>query len=307
MSTGKKYKGVVVPAVTPLTEKYTLDHQAVEKILGNFHTYGVMPFIGGTTGEASSLPVALKQDYIRLASRLKRPGTVLYAGISSNCLSESVELAKYCFDNGVDVVAATLPSYYVLTEDEMKRYFETLADRIAGPLIVYNIPATTHMSIPLSVIDALSHHPAIVGAKDSERNEERLSESLKLWKDRADFSHFLGWAPKSAEALLNGSDGLIPSTGNVTPGLYSTMLNAVEQGNQEEAFRLQAVSDQLGNIYQAGRTLGQSLWALKVLMQEAGLCQPYVMPPLQGQPGEEKNKLQKELQEIVRTHNIKLG
>lgn len=306
MRTAKKYTGVVVPAVTPLTERFTLDHQAVEKLFAHFYRHGVMPFIGGTTGEAASLPLALRQEYIRLAGQLKQANTVLYAGISSNCLDESVELARYCFDQGVDVVAATLPSYYLLTGEEMKRYFETLADRIPGPLIVYNIPATTHMSIPLAVIDQLSYHENIVGAKDSERSEERLQESLRLWKDRTDFSHFLGWAAKSAEALLGGSDGLIPSTGNLYPGLYTDLTKAAEAGDREEALRLQVLSDELGNLYQAGRSLGQSLWALKVLMQEAELCQPYVMPPLQGQPVQEREKLQEKLQEIIGTYNLKL-
>jgi 4-hydroxy-tetrahydrodipicolinate synthase len=306
MST-KKYKGVVVPAVTPLTEKQTLDQGSVERLLNYFDSNGVMPFIGGTTGEAASLPLALKQEYIRLAGRLKQPATVLYAGVSSNCLDESIDLAKYCFDQGADVVAATLPSYYALTADEMKQYFETLAGNIPGPLIIYNIPATTHMSIPLNVIDALSHHSTIVGTKDSERNEERLKASLKLWKDRSDFSHFLGWAPKSAEALLEGGDGLIPSTGNLYPGLYTELMNAIEKGNKEEAFRLQVLSDELGNLYQAGRSLGQSLWALKILMQEAGLCQSYMMPPLQRQPVEEKYRLQQGLQQLIHRYNIKLG
>src|SRR5688500_20096489 len=106
----------------------------------------------------------------------------------------------------------------------MKQYLETLADAIALPLVIYNIPATTHMSIPLNLIDELSHHPNVIATKDSERSEERLKQSLELWKDRNDFSHFLGWAAKSAEALINGSDGLIPSTGNLVPEVYSEMV-----------------------------------------------------------------------------------
>ncbi|MET0395175.1 MAG: dihydrodipicolinate synthase family protein [Chitinophagaceae bacterium] len=307
MHTGKKYKGVVVPAVTPLTGQLTLDQEAVERLFESFHRSGVMPFIAGTTGEAASLPAALKKEYIRLAGQLKQAGTVLYAGISSNNLDESIALANYGFDNGVDVVAATLPSYYLLTEDEMQRYFETLADHINGPLIIYNIPATTHMSIPLHVADELSYHEKIVGAKDSERSEERLNASLRLWKDRPDFSYFLGWAAKSAEALLEGCDGLIPSTGNLYPRLYADMTSAAGQNHREEAFRLQALSDELGNLYQAGRSLGQSLWALKVLMQQEGLCQARVMPPLQGQPGDEEKKLQEGLRAILDQYNIKLS
>lgn len=280
MQTKKKYQGIVIPAVTPLTAALTLDEDAVERIFGHFRRYEVMPFILGTTGEAPSLPLSVKQHYIRLAARMKKTGDLLYAGISSNCLSESVEMARFCFGEGVDVAVATLPSYYALTEDQMKRYFEQLAERIGGPLILYNIPATTHLSIPLKILDELSHHPGIVGTKDSERNEERLKSSLNLWAHREDFSHFLGWAGKSAEALLNGGDGLVPSTGNFNPGLYQEMYKAVWKGEKEEALKLQTLSDQLGNTYQAGRSLGESLAVLKSIMHKEGLCQPYMMPPL---------------------------
>ena len=101
---------------------------------------------------------------------------------------ESIALAKHAFDSGADVVVATLPSYYALTEDAMLRYFDQLANAVGGPMMIYNIPATTHMSIPLKIIDQLSHHHNLVGVKDSERNEERLDESIQLWSDREDFS-----------------------------------------------------------------------------------------------------------------------
>lgn len=306
MNKKKKYRGIVVPAVTPLTADYKLDQEAVEKIFSNFYEHDLMPFISGTTGEASSLPTSVKNDYIRLASKLKKRGTLLYAGISSNCLAESIDLAKKSFDAGVDVVAATLPSYYLLSEDQMKKYFEQLAERVPGPLIIYNIPATTHMSIPLKLIEELSYHEKIVGSKDSERSEERLKMSITLWSNREDFSHFVGWAAKSAEALLNGS-GLIPSTGNLHPGLYKEMLEAADSGNSEKAFQLQKVSDVLSNLYQHGRLLGESLWALKVLMNEAGLCDPYVMPPLQPLSSEEENRLRNDLQKIIDKEGINLS
>jgi dihydrodipicolinate synthase/N-acetylneuraminate lyase len=280
MSIKKKYQGIVVPAVTPLLADHRLDEAAVEKIMTFFQRHEVLPFILGTTGEAPSLPLPVKHAYIRLAARMKRTGELLYAGISSNCLEESVEMGKFCFGEGVDVVVATLPSYYTLTDGQMKRYFEQLAERIRGPLIIYNIPATTHLSVPLKIIDDLSHHPDIIGTKDSERNEERLKASLSLWAGREDFSHFLGWVAKSAEALLNGSDGLVPSTGNFNPGLYQEMYRAVQNGEKEKALELQELSDQLGNSYQSGRSLGESLAALKLIMQQQGLCQPYMMPPL---------------------------
>ena len=276
----KKYQGVIIPAVTPLTESYLLDWEGVTMLLEHFRSAGVMPFILGTTGEAPSLSFSLKEEFVRLAIRLKQPGDVLYAGISSNCLEESVEMGKRYLSAGTDVLVATLPSYYALNEGQMKRYFEKLADGIGGPVMVYNIPSTTHMSIPLQVIDELSRHPHIVGTKDSERSDERLKESLRLWAEREDFSHFLGWAARSAEAVLGGSDGLVPSSGNIDPVVYRDLYDAAIKGDRAEAERLQHASDKLGERYQAGRSLGESLAALKGILEEMKLCGSTVMSPL---------------------------
>jgi 4-hydroxy-tetrahydrodipicolinate synthase len=293
-----KEKKIIVPAITPLTLDYKLDEVAVQKIFNLFYQHNISPFILGTTGESASLPIELKKDYLKAAAKNKKAGSILFAGISSNVVNESIEFAKLCADNGVDVVAATLPSYYQLSESSIKKYFEQLADVIPLPLVIYNIPATTHMSIPLQLVDELSHHANIIATKDSERNEERLKQSLALWKNRNDFGHFLGWAAKSADALLGGSDGLIPSTGNLFPEVYSVMLKAVHEGDQQKTYEMQQLSDTYGNLYQANRTLGESLWALKLLMKEKDLCEAVVMPPLQPQSEEEASKLIQSLKEI---------
>lgn len=304
MKTKKKYSGVVIPAVTPLTEEKKIDHGAVERMFDNFHRHGVSPFILGTTGEAASLSQPLKTDFIQLAGRLKKENDVLYVGISSNCVAETISLAKQSFDNGVDVVVTTLPSYYPLKAAVMLRYFEELAEAISGPLMIYNIPSTTHMSIPLEVIEKLSHHPNIVGVKDSQRSKERVKKSLQRWAQREDFSYFLGWAAKSAEALLRGADGLVPSTGNFLPFIYAEMFQAAESDNKERTFRLQRLSDLGGEIYQKGRTLGESLWALKVVMKERGLCEPNVLPPVYPQSAEEEKTIQAAFQKFVQDEDI---
>jgi len=119
MQSKNKYSGIIVPTVTPLTANYKLDHEAAEKMFANFSNNRVMPFILGTTGESASLPISLKKDFIDLASNLKTSETTLYAGIASNVFDESVELAKYCFDKGIDAVAANLPSYYTLSNHQV--------------------------------------------------------------------------------------------------------------------------------------------------------------------------------------------
>ena len=272
----KKYHGVVVPAITPLKEDRSLDTAAVERLLPSFPH----PFILGTTGEAPSLSRQLKEQYIRLAGKIKTKGQQLYVGISSNCPDESVEWASIAFGEGADLVVANLPSYFTLTDDQMRRHFEWLAERVKGPLVIYNIPSTTHHSIPLSIIDELSHHPNVVGMKDSERNEQRLHAALKLCAGRADFSHFLGWSAKSGESLLNGGDGLVPSTGNLDVNVYVELEKAAARRDLAEVSRLQKKADELGGSYQTGKTLGESLAALKAMMHRRGLCEPWMMPPL---------------------------
>ncbi|RKR84357.1 4-hydroxy-tetrahydrodipicolinate synthase [Mucilaginibacter gracilis] len=302
----KRYSGVVIPAITPLTESHELDKEGVKNMFANFHANNVEPFILGTTGEAASLPITVKFDYIKLAGELKQGTDKLYVGVASNRFEESVSLAKYAFENGADAVAAHLPSYYKLSDAQVKNYYEQLAGQCGGPLIIYNIPATTHMSISLKLIDELSYHDNIVGVKDSEQNEERVRESIKLWKDREDFSYFLGWAARSADALLNGSDGLIPSTGNLFPGVYNAMMEAVKNGDHDLVYAFQKKSDMLGKLYQSGRLLGESLWALKVLMYESKLCLPYVMPPLYPQSADDEAQLIKTLHEIRDNEGLNL-
>ena len=114
----------------------------------------------------------------------------------------------------------------------------------------------------------------------------------------------MGWSAKSAEALLSGSDGIVPSTGNYVPQIYREMEEAAAQGNVEKAYKMQELSDYFGNIYQAGRTLGESLWALKVLMNELNLCKPIVIPPLQAQSDREAERLVEALKNALETVEV---
>ena len=275
-----KYKGVIVPAVTPLTDDLQLDRHAVDVLFSMFAAHGIHPFILGTTGEAASLPLSVREEYVRAASAFRSSGMILYAGISSNVLQESVDFAVFCARQGVDVAVATIPSYYALTEEQTERYFMTLADAIPLPLIIYNIPATTHVSLSLEMLDRLSHHPNIVGLKDSERSDERMHQALSLWRDRSDFSYLLGWAARSADALAAGGHGIIPSTGNLVPEIYRRMVECVASGDLSGAQDMQRLSDAYGAVYQSGRTLGESLAVLKSLMHYRGLCGRMMMPPL---------------------------
>ena len=108
-----------------------------------------------------------------------------------------------------------------------------------------------------------------------------MAEPSSIWLDlKANLQSAGGWIAKSAFALTNGCDGLVPSTANFAPELYKEMEGAAAAADGASLARLQQQSDQLGESYRSGRTLGESLAALKSIMQREGLCQPYMMPPL---------------------------
>ncbi|MHC4637431.1 MAG: dihydrodipicolinate synthase family protein [Planctomycetota bacterium] len=297
MSKTKKYHGSIVPMVTPFTEDGKIDKPAAAKITEFLIENNNSPFVLGTTGEAASVPDSERPAFVETIVKAAAGRTLTYAGIANNCIDTTVELAKKYFDLGIDAVVAHLPSYYPLTEDHMLKYFETLAEALPGPLMVYNITITTHMSIPLDVVDKLSHHPNIVGLKDSERNEERLEQATSMWKERDDFVHLCGCAALSAKALLSGSDGIIPSTGNFVPKMFYDLYEAGAKGDAETANRLQAETNEIAKIYQKDRTLCQSLAALKVIMKNLDLCEDYVLSPLFSIPEEEKELIKIKLKE----------
>lgn len=151
------------------------------------------------------------------------------------------------------------------------------------------------MSIPLDIVEKLSHHPNIVGMKDSENNIPRLEECLKMFKDRKDFCYFCGCAANSAVALKNGADGIVPSVGNFIPKAYQDLFEAGINGNEEEAERLQQWTIEIGKINTEGLTLGESLAGLKVICKMKGLCDTYMWPPLTELSPEVVDRIQKQV------------
>ena len=284
----KKYRGVVVPMVTPVKEDGSLDVEAVKRIISFFAEAGVAPLLMGTTGEGNSVGAADGRLLVEAAAA----GRILvYAGLTGNCFEEQVLQADAYRQAGADVIVATLPSYYALTETQMLDYYTALANHLNSPLMLYNILATTHMSIPVDVIRRLANHPNIVGLKDSERDLDRMTTCIEIAKERSDFSYFCGWAAQSAHALQQGADGIVPSTGNFVPGMFQELYEAALRGDMATAFRLQQETDEIARVYQKDRTLGQSLAALKVMMQERGLCEPWMLMPLSRLSAEEEHTI----------------
>jgi dihydrodipicolinate synthase/N-acetylneuraminate lyase len=269
-----------VPIVTPFTVHGDIDLNAAERIVEHITVSGVCTFALGTTGEAASISDLEKVKFVETVVKKNEHRTPVFAGISDNCLSTSVDLAKQFFALGVDVVVAHVPSYYPLTSDEILSYFEILAERIPGALMLYNIPATTEMSIPLEVVDRLSQIPIIIGLKDSVNDIDRAKKAIALWKDREDFSYLIGCTSLGKTALAMGADGVVPSVGNIVPDLFIKLYNSVLNGHLDQAEQYQKRADDISDVFQKNRNLSQALPALKAMMHVLGFCEPKVLAPL---------------------------
>lgn len=283
----KRFSGVVVPMVTPLTPQLSIDGRAVKCIMANFAAHQLSPLVLGTTGESSSVGEQESLRLVEMTVAAKQDGQLVYAGLVGNEMQSLLERANRYADLGADAVVATLPCYYSLNRRQMRDFYLRLADASKVPVFMYNIKATTQMSIPLDLAEELSHHPNIAGLKDSERDEDKLKQSVEAFHSRDDFSFFCGWGAQGAHSLQLGADGIVPSTGNVVPELYGWLYQAFLDGDLTATNHFQTLTDQVATVYQKGRSLGESLAALKVLMHHRGWCGPSMMPPLDELPEEE--------------------
>jgi len=276
----KRFSGVVVPMITPLNTDFTVDIEAVERIIYLFALNGVHPLLLGTTGESSSISESESYKLVETAVKAKGRNQCIYAGLVGNQVGELVKRGNKYIELGADCVVSTLPSYYTLTPLQMEIFYTHLAENINGPVMLYNIKSTTQMTIPLEVVEKLSKHPNIWGLKDSERDFDRMKTCIESYKVNPDFSYFCGWGAQSFGSLQLGADGIVPSTGNIVPEMYGKLMDAALTKNWNECANWQVITDKIAAIYQKDKTLGQSLAALKVLMHSKGICNKTMMPPL---------------------------
>ena len=277
----QRHRGVIVPMATPFTENGSLDEDGARRIIDFLIDGGVDGvFVLGTTGEAASIPAPMRARLVEITVDQVRGRSLVYAGIGDNCVSRSLEAGAEYHTAGVDAVVAHVASYYPIGPEEIESYFTRLADQLPGPVILYNIPSTTHHSIPIDVIGKLCDHPNVAGLKDSERNEERLRAITGQFAGRGDFSLQVGVTAHALLGLELGAVGFVPSSGNLDPVSCHEAYESMNRGDLESAQRAQDKMDAVGNFCQPGCPLGGSLAILKAAMSLKGLCGPHMLPPL---------------------------
>jgi len=273
--------------ITPFTPAGTIDESAVARIVEHLVSNkigGIFPL--GTTGGSVSIHPLEKRKLVEAVVKSTSGRATVYAGISGNCFRESVEAASDFKAIGAQAVVAHVPTYYPLSEPDVEAYFLKLADRIALPLVLYNIPQTTHHTIALDVIDRLRSHPNIVAIKDSANDPPRIAELLKRTGGRGGWPVLVGNSPQFTAGLKLGAIGIVPSGAQLVPDLYQQMFDSAMADKWDDVERLQRDTDAACAQYNKGRPLGEGLAVLKALLEKKGLCGRTMAPPLRDHLGQ---------------------
>ena len=296
MKNDSKYQGAIVPVVTPFTAEGRLDEPSLERLVGSQLAEGVDGiFVMGTTGEGITIPAGDRRRIVELTVARVKGAAKVFAGIS-NAHPEEISVGNDYLQAGVDALVVHPP--LSMPQPKMLPWFQKLLDGLNGPLLLYNMPMTTKVSIPLEVVEKLMGHPRLVGIKDSENNPQRLDQLLQNFGGKKDFSVFVGVGALMEKGLKLGADGIVPSVGNLIPGVCHQLCVAAKSGNWTAVdghfSRMNAVAE----LYQNGRTLNESLSVLKAAMHCRGLCAPYVLPPLRPLSPAQFEKLRSEMERL---------
>jgi 2-dehydro-3-deoxy-D-pentonate aldolase len=273
-----KHFGVVVPMVTPIAADGRLDEPSVDRLVEFLLAGGVDGiFIMGTTGEGAAIPRGSRQRLVELTVARARNRTKIFAGLG-DMYPDEITAGNDYFRAGVHAVVSRPPAGIAC--DKMFSWYDKLLTDIDGPVLLYNMPMTANVSIPLDLIEKLIGHPKLAGIKDSENDPARHEELLKRFGGRNDFSIFIGVGALMEKGLRLGADGIVPSAGNLIPTVCKSFCDAARDRNWDATRDYFSQMNAAAALYQKGRTLNESLAALKAAAHWLGLCSPAVLPPL---------------------------
>ena len=235
----KKFRGIFAALVTP----FVGEKLSIEKFKDNIQKYNASALAGyivlGSTGECVSLSDEESARLVRAAREAAAKGKKVIAGTARESTKLTVEFTNAMADLGIDAALVRPPSYYKsrMSRDALKKHYLTLADKSRVPLIIYNIPQNTGISLESRLIMELSSHSNIIGLKESAGNLSFLGEVVP--KVPAGFSYLLGSGNVILPGLVMGACGAILSVANAAPDICLEIYQLFQENKIEAAAKLQ--------------------------------------------------------------------
>lgn len=194
--------------------------------------------VSGTTGEASMLDPDEQREVVAAASEAVQQQAWLIAGTGGESTRQTIELSLAAAAEGADAVLVRAPSYFSAqtTPATLATHFRAVADASSVPVIIYNIPKYTRISLDPALLQQLAGHERIIGVKDSSGDLKNLTAYRSAVPE---WSVLAGSASLLYAGLELGCQGGVIGVSCYAPGLCVQLMREFAKGDRTAAARLQ--------------------------------------------------------------------
>jgi 4-hydroxy-2-oxoglutarate aldolase len=285
-----RLSGVFAPITTPFHEQGDL---LLDKLASNIQRLNQSRLRGylvlGTNGEFRSLSGHEQMEVLKTVVKTASSGKVIMAGTGAESTKVSIELCHQAAEIGAHYGSLITPFFFAkkMTDKALIQHFVQVADQSPIPVLLYNNPGVTGVTISTAVIKEVSSHPKIVGMKDSSPG----NLSAYILNANPGFSLLAGSANFFFTGLLMGAVGGVLSLADAFPEpcckLYDLGVNGQLKEGRELQFQLMELNQKVSGKF--------GVAGVKVAMDFAGFYGGPPRSPLALLTAEEKKKLLEEL------------
>jgi 4-hydroxy-2-oxoglutarate aldolase len=214
-----KLQGIFPPITTPFDHAGNIYAAKIQHNIEKWNRTALAGYVvTGSTGESVLLTAGEKVELWEMVARHAAPEKLLIAGTGVESVRETVCLTNRAAELGYKAALVKTPHYYknlLNRADAQTLYYRAVADQAHIPVIIYNFPQATALDIPAAAVAELSHHPNIIGIKESSGNMEKVMQMMR--ESRPGFQVTVGSAPTLWPSLLMGATGAILAFANAAP------------------------------------------------------------------------------------------
>ncbi|SDB94448.1 2,4-dihydroxyhept-2-ene-1,7-dioic acid aldolase [Shouchella lonarensis] len=231
----KQLRGSIAPVVTPFTDNYSIDFDAMTSLI-NWHidqgSHGIS--VTGTTGEPSSLTYEERTRVMAHAAKTVAGRVPFVPGTGSVNHEETLNLTKMAQEIGADAAMVIVPYYNKPSQHALYNHFKAVAASVDIPIIIYNIPGRTAVNLHVDTLARLNEDcPNIIGVKESNKDFEHINRVLL--KCGPEFNLYSGIELLCYPMLAIGGAGHISATANVMPEKVAELYDAWVAGDTDRA------------------------------------------------------------------------
>ena len=231
------FKGSGVALVTPFTNENKIDFDALIDLINmhiNHKTDAIV--VCGTTGEASTLSDIEQEELIAFSKKAVNNKVPLIAGAGSNNTKNAVKKAKTAQKAGADAILSVTPFYNKANFDGIIEHYKAIAKAVDIPIILYNVPQRTGMSLPIEVLLKLSEIDNIVAIKEASGNLSYVSQIAAYVPNIYIYS---GNDDIALSVMAMGGMGVISVAANIVPEDIHNMCESVFLNDIKKAGTIQ--------------------------------------------------------------------